>query len=156
MTSSARPLSTTWPRDGRPAPTSTVDYLAPAFLSEVERWYAAVLPVLAARLEPRGGNVIAVQLDNEIGMLARVSNSLDLSDRLLAHFRSWCEGRHGSALAGRYPGGGSWRRTVEAPEESWAAALRVDLGLFMRGRFAAYAQALTATAQDKGIEGGPS
>ena len=39
--------------DGVPAPTRTVDYLAPAFLAEVDRWYAAVMPVLAARLQPR-------------------------------------------------------------------------------------------------------
>ena len=66
-------LPTGW--DGAPAPTRTVDYLAPAFLAEVDRWYAAVMPILAARLEPMGGPVLGVQLDNEIGMLAWVSNS---------------------------------------------------------------------------------
>ncbi len=40
------------------------------FLAEVERWYDAVLPVLAARLQPDGGPIIGVQLDHEIGMLA--------------------------------------------------------------------------------------
>ena len=41
--------STTW--EGRPLPTADLDYLSPVFLAEVERWYDAVLPVLAARLQ---------------------------------------------------------------------------------------------------------
>ncbi len=148
-------VATGW--DGRPAPTHTVDYLAPAFLAEVRRWYAAVLPVLASRLEPSGGNVVALQLDNEIGMLAWVSNSPDLTDGLLADFRAWCENRDGEAVSARYPAdtGWSWRRTVESPDEQWAAALRVDLGRFMRSRFAAYTRALTGLVHEYGITGIP-
>ena len=45
------------------------------------------------RLQPRGGNVIGVQLDNEIGMLAWVTNSPDLTDDLLVGLRAtWCAG----------------------------------------------------------------
>ena len=43
---------------GAPPPTRDLDYLSPAFLTEAERWYDAVLPVLAARLHPTGGPVI--------------------------------------------------------------------------------------------------
>jgi beta-galactosidase len=56
--------------DGRPAATATVDYLAPGFLAEARRWYEAVMAVAAPRLQPNGGNIIAIQLDNEIGMLS--------------------------------------------------------------------------------------
>ncbi|MGN6484743.1 MAG: beta-galactosidase, partial [Thermomicrobiales bacterium] len=66
--------------DGNPAPTRTVDYLAPAFLEETRRWYEAVMPVIVPRLHANGGNVIAVQLDNEVGMLSWVSNTPDLTD----------------------------------------------------------------------------
>ena len=148
-------VATGW--DGRPAPTHTVDYLAPAFLAEVRRWYAAVLPLLAPRLQPLGGNVIALQLDNEIGMLAWVSNSPDLTDGLLDAFRVWCQERHGAELTSRYPEahGRSWRQVVESPGEEWAAALRVDLGRFMRQRFAAYVGALTDLCRAHGIAGIP-
>ena len=148
-------VATGW--DGRPAPTHTVDYLAPAFLAEVRRWYAAVLPVLASRLEPLGGNVIALQLDNEIGMLAWVSNAPDLTDGLLDAFRTWCAERHGPALSSRYPvaASRSWRQVVESPGEEWAAAVRVDLGRFMRQRFADYVRALTEMARAGGIVGIP-
>ncbi len=145
--------------NGVPAPTRTVDYLAPAFLAEVERWYAAVMPILATRLEPAGGPVIGVQLDNEIGMLAWVSNSPDLTDDLLSDFRRWCQGRHGRELAERYPipldDPARWRQAVESPRESWAAALRVDLGRFMRDRFAGYVDALADSAGRHGIAGVP-
>jgi hypothetical protein len=56
--------------EGGPAPTRTIDDLAPAFPPEVRRLYAAILPVLARRLQPAGGNVIAIKPDDEMGMLA--------------------------------------------------------------------------------------
>lgn len=144
--------------DGTPAPTATVDYLAPAFLIEAERWYDAVLPVLAPRLATRGGPVIAVQLDNEIGMLAWVSNSPDLTDHLLADLRTWIL-EHREDAAGTYPaiteGADAWARAVRSPEEAWAGPLRVDLTRFMRGRFARYVGRLRAAAEARGITGVP-
>jgi beta-galactosidase len=141
--------------DGKPAPTRTVDYLAPAYLAECRRWFATILPVIASRLQPAGGNVIGVQLDNEVGMLAWVTNSPDLTDDLLADFRGWCEARYGDALKARYQLDADWRQVVESPDEQWAPALRVDLGLFMRHRFARYTGELTAMARDNGIRDVP-
>ncbi|GIH20461.1 beta-galactosidase [Rugosimonospora africana] len=142
---------------GAPAPTSTVDYLAPAFLAECARWYDAVMPVLAARLQPSGGNVIAVQLDNEIGMLAWVSNSPDLTDNALADFGHWVLAQYGGQ--GPYPVGpadrAGWPRAVRDPNEKWAGLLRQDLGTFMRGRFARYCQQLRQLAEERGVTGIP-
>ncbi len=124
--------------DGAPAPTRTVDYLAPAFLAEAREWYRAVMPVIAARLRGAGGPVIAVQLDNEVGMLAWVSNSPDLTDHLVADFARWSS----------YP-------SVRSPSDSEAAGLMRDLGTFMRDRFARYFQALREYAMEFGITGVP-
>ncbi|MDQ6883342.1 MAG: beta-galactosidase [Candidatus Dormibacteraeota bacterium] len=141
--------------DGRPTPTRTVDYLAPAFLRETQRWYEAVLPPIARRLQPRGGNVIAVQLDNEVGMLAWLNNSPDLTDHLIADLLHWVRTRHGEAAARRYPfdlgDPDAWAHAVRSPDERWAAALRVDLGSFMRNRFARYIAALRDFAKTAGI-----
>jgi beta-galactosidase len=71
-------LPTTW--DGARITTRTLDYLAPEFLDAVDGRYGQVMPLIAERLVDRGGPVIAVQLDNEIGMLSWVSNSPDLTD----------------------------------------------------------------------------
>lgn len=144
--------------DGAPAPTSTVDYLAPAFLEEVEGWYAAVMPLLAEHLPSRGGPLIAVQLDNEIGMLAWITNSPDLTAHLLADLRGWIR-EHRSDAATSYPAlerdDESWARTIRTPEEAWAGALRHDLTQFMRDRFARYVDVLAASATRHGIEGVP-
>ncbi|MGH3760555.1 beta-galactosidase [Actinophytocola sp.] len=133
--------------DGAPAPTRTVDYLAPAFLAEARSWYRQVLPVIAARLRGNGGPVIAVQLDNEVGMLAWLHNSPDLTDGLLADFNSWL-GEHG--LAGRYAG-----PVTRSVKDEHAAALMRDLGTFMRHRFARYLTELRAYAEESGITGVP-
>jgi beta-galactosidase len=133
--------------DGAPATTRTVDYLAPAFLAEARRWYHEVMPVIAARLAPMGGPVIAVQLDNEVGMLAWVSNTPDLTDHLLADFNSWLDDR---GLAGDYPG-----PVTRSVKDEHAPRLMRDLGTFMRGRFARYFRELRAYAAEAGIAGVP-
>ena len=74
----------TW--DGKPAPTRTLDYLAPNFLAATGIWFDHVMPVLADRLIQHGGNIISVQLDNEVGMLSWVSNSPDLTDNVVDDF----------------------------------------------------------------------
>ncbi|MGI8769785.1 MAG: beta-galactosidase, partial [Propionibacteriaceae bacterium] len=141
--------------DGAPATTRTVDYLAPAYLAEVDRWYGAVMPLLAQRAQPRGGNVIGVQLDNEVGMLAWVSNSPDLTGAALVDLLSWAQDRYGDELPDRFPvdldDPAVWAAAVRSPAEEWAGALRVDLGLFFRDRFARYFGELATMARRHGV-----
>lgn len=146
--------------DGKPVPTRTVDYLAPAFLAESRRWYEAVMRVIAPRLQPRGGNVIAVQLDNEIGMLSWVTNSPDLTEHVLADFAIWLGVRYDSdELQRRYPfnwnDGQARAIGVRSPREEYAARLTRDLGWYMRDRFARYVAALREFAEEFEIEGVP-
>lgn len=150
-------IPTGW--DLRPTTTATVDYLAPGFLAECKRWYDAVLPAIAERLQPRGGNVIAVQLDNEIGMLAWVTNTPELTTHLLTDLLRWVREQHGDQAATRYPvdldDAEAWAQAVRSPQEAWAPALRLDLGRFMRNRFARYVQALRGFAEGAGIHDVP-
>lgn len=141
--------------DGRPAPSRTLDYLAPAFLAETARWYDAILPILRPRLEPNGGNVIGVQLDNEVGMLAWVTNSPDLTDDVLADFARWVETSGRESAYPLTPGGPHWASAVRSPHPDYAGALRLDLAYFMRDRFARYIRALRAMAVERGITGVP-
>jgi beta-galactosidase len=148
----------TW--DGEPVPSRTVDYLAPAFLSQVRRWYAAVMPILASRLVTRGGNVIAVQLDNEIGMLSWVTKAPDLTDNVLADFGHWLTARYDAeTLARRYPfrldDPAVRARGVRSPDDDYAPALTVDLGRYMRHRFARYVATLRQYAEAEGVCGVP-
>ncbi|WP_158866586.1 beta-galactosidase [Leifsonia sp. AG29] len=125
--------------DGKPAPTRTVDYLAPAYLEEARRWFEAVLPPIAARQREHGGPVIAVQLDNEVGMLDWVSNTPTLTDGALEEFAEWSGGRFAGDIRGGAAG---------ADDE---LALHHELSRFTRTRFARYLQTLEAWAREDGI-----
>ncbi len=148
----------TW--DGAAAPTRTLDYLAPAFLAEARRWYASVMPVIAPRLAPRGGNVIAVQLDNEVGMLSWVSNSPDLTDTVLADLAGWLRAAYSpDELRARYPFDPddevARRAAIRSPAEAYAPALLRDLGRYLRDRYARYLAALRGFAEESGVRGVP-
>src|SRR5262249_23092862 len=147
--------------DGKLVPTRTVDYLAPAFLREARRWYQAVMgEVIAPRLYPNGGNVVAVQLDNEIGMLSWVTNAPDLTDLVLADFTAWLENRYDQAtLKARYPfvldNPAIRAEAIRSPKEDYAAVLLRDLGHFMRDRYALYIDILRGYAEECGVVGVP-
>jgi beta-galactosidase len=87
-------LPTTW--DGVTVPSRTADYLSPQFLDAALGWYAQVLPLVADRLAHKGGPVVGVQLDNEVGMLSWVTNSPDLTDLVCADVRQWAVARWGA------------------------------------------------------------
>src|SRR4051794_3900384 len=147
--------------DGKPAPTRTVDYMAPGFLAEARHWYSEVMKVIMPRLHPNGGNIIAVQLDNEVGMLAWITNSPDLTDNLLDSFADWLTEQYDEAtLRRRYPtfersNAGTFARSVQSPEETYSAELMRDLGHFMRDRFARYVAALRGYAEEFGVKDVP-
>jgi beta-galactosidase len=146
--------------DGEPVPTRTVDYLAPGFLEDVHKWYASVMPVIAPRLQPNGGNIIAVQLDNEIGMLSWVTNRPDLTDYVLEGLVQWLTERYDAAALGtRYPfdlHNASVRNpALRQPHESYAAALMHDLGRYMRHRAARYVATLRGYAEEFGVKDVP-
>jgi beta-galactosidase len=142
--------------DGKPASTRTLDYLAPAFLSAVRGWYSQVIPLIADRLYGTGGNVIALQLDNEVGMLSWVSNSPDLTDHVIADFHDWLIERDGAEVVEqRYGGEPDFPGVVRSPGETVAGHLMRDLGHYMRNRFARYIAELRLYADEFGISGIP-
>jgi beta-galactosidase len=148
----------TW--DGKTIPTRTVDYLAPGFQAEVRKWYSAVMPVIASRLHSRGGNVIAVQLDNEIGMLSWMSDSPDLTEHILADFTHWLQTSYDrEVLETRYPfdldDPVARASRLRSPREDYAVLVMHDLGRYMRYRFARYVAILRSWAESFGITGVP-
>jgi beta-galactosidase len=80
------------------------------FMAEVRKWYARIMPVIAARELGRGGSVILVQLDNELdffdcpnpkaymGALARMARSLGVSAPLFG-CAGQCDARGSTGFA---------------------------------------------------------
>ena len=146
--------------DGKPATTGTLDYMNPDFLRCVKDWYAQIMPLLAQRLQHRGGNIIAVQLDNEIGMLSWVSNCPDLTDVVLKDFRDYLlENYDPAQLAARYPfnvsDACSFTQGIRSPKDEYALQLKKDLGYYMRRRFANYLRTLKEYAEEYQVQGVP-
>ncbi len=146
--------------DGLPIKSANVDYLAPAFLEETKSWYQKVMPILVSRLQDKGGNIIAVQLDNEIGMLSWITNKPDLTYTVLSDFFNWIKKNHDAdTLKTRYPFGFNSLRNfvpqIRTPQPDYAAALREDLGHYMRNRFARYVSALRNYAEEFGVKDVP-
>lgn len=48
---------------------SMISLLHPDYLKLVEKWYSRVIPIISERQFTKGGNVIILQLDNEISMI---------------------------------------------------------------------------------------
>ncbi|MGL4335303.1 MAG: beta-galactosidase, partial [Turicibacter sp.] len=143
--------------DGGKPTTPTLDYLAPNFLMEVKKWYEAVMTLISSRLCTKGGNVISVQLDNEIGMLSWVSNVPDLTDYLLISFKDWLFSKYSmTEVATRYPFSFNdfdvYSQAIRSPRESYSLELFKDLGYYMRHRFAIYIKTLRLYAEEYGVK----
>jgi beta-galactosidase len=148
----ARP--TGW--DGRIAQTEDLDYHHRSFLTEAERWLGAAFEVLAPRQAP-DGPVVGVQLDNEVGMLAWVSNTPHLDDLAVGNLLSRLTDRHGPEGVAKLLG-----VTGDDPDQLAAAvrcggdpaqtlAFHQELGLWARDDFAGYLRHLESFARDRGI-----
>ncbi|MEH7237240.1 beta-galactosidase [Bacillus sp. JJ1562] len=143
--------------DERKATTPTLDYLAPAFLQEVKKWYEEVMKVIKPRLHQYGGNIIGVQLDNEIGMLSWVSNGPDLTDFVIDEFMMWLQDRYEkNELDQRYPFireiPAIYRQSIRSPQEDYMLELHRDLGHYMRHRHAKYVKTLRQFAEACGVK----
>ncbi len=151
-----RPVS--W--DGAVTQNTTLDYSNENFLKCAKDWYAQVMPILARHLQPNGGNIIGVQLDNEIGMISWCSNSPDLNDGVLNDFRTYLTRTwNAGELSQRYPffngDEEAFKSGVRSPEESYVLSLKQDLGHFMRRRFAQYVETLKDYAREHGVKDVP-
>ncbi|MEU8226501.1 beta-galactosidase [Kribbella sp. NPDC048915] len=142
--------------DGKPAPTEDLDYQHPGYLAEAERWLRAVYDVLAPRQAP-DGPIVGVQLDNEVGMLAWVTNTPHLNDLAMGNFLEWLTDRHGADDVLKLLGaaGGELEELAAAVrsggDPAQSLAFHHELGLWTRSDFAQYLQHLEAFSRAQGI-----
>ncbi len=139
-------------------PENVVSYLQPDFLACVQKWYAAVFAVLAPRQISRGGKILMVQLDNEMGMIQWVRNILDLNSDTLTRFHTYLKANFGEALAERYPAERLGELLQAAPghhdagEAGWVVE---EYRRFYRGYLREYTEFLWTEARQNGLETPP-
>ena len=140
-------------QDGRTE--NIASYLHPDFLACTRQWYRAVFAVLAPRQVTRGGRIIMVQLDNEMGMIQWVRNILDTNPDTLARIAAHLRSRYGPQLAARYPAADLERLlhdTLRTPAEPHAASVVDDYRKFYRDYLREYARWLWDEARACGLE----
>ncbi len=133
-------------------------YLHPDFLACVEGWYQAVFRVLASRQVTRGGKILLIQLDNEMGMLQWVRNLMDTNPDTLARFAAYLHATYGERLPERYPAGTSTdflREQITHPQPPHSAPLLEDYRRFCRAYLRQYAALLWERAMAHGMEVSP-
>ncbi|MFB9378838.1 beta-galactosidase [Kineococcus gynurae] len=142
--------------DGRRPTETIVDYGHPRFLTAVRGWFAAVLPLLTTPRPGPGPGVVAVQLDNEIGMLPWVANSPDLSERTVARVVRDLVDDLGPERVRAESGLGpddlpAWTDLVRRPPEHLVLRIQRAVARDHRRTYAAYVAALADLAREFGV-----
>ncbi|NWG34665.1 MAG: beta-galactosidase [Chloroflexi bacterium] len=139
-------------QDGKPQ--NIASYLHPDFLKNVRAWYQAVFAVLSPRQAARGGNILLIQLDNEMGMPQWVRNIVDLNPHTLERFAAWLREHHPN----RFPSGpsaGFLYNELSHPQAETAAFLLEAYRRFYRTYLRDYMTWLWNTAKAHGMDAPP-
>jgi beta-galactosidase len=135
-----------------------LSYLHPVFQEKVGLWYDRVLPGVAERQATRGGNILGVQLCNEVAMvhwLAKGANREPRTDRM---FQGFLREKYGQIEALNRAHGASHPsfETLTQPsgQDVRAETLQshVDWAEFYRRYYASYFKSLSQRARSHGID----
>lgn len=136
-------------------PENIASYLHPDFLAAVDGWYRAVFELLTPRQVTHGGNILLVQLDNEMGMIPWVRNIIDINPDTLGRFAGYLRQTYGDDLAGRYPADDLPRFLHEQfsqPQPPYAVPVVEDYRRFYRAYLREYLAHLWARARAYGMD----
>jgi beta-galactosidase len=135
-----------------------ISYLHPEFQRHVGDWYAALLPSIADRQTTRGGNVLGVQLCNEVAMVHWLQKGSDHKDHVNRFYRAFLKDTYGTVAALNAAHGSAWASfdDVAQPKGEEASAERarvtMDWALFYRRYYATYFATLSRRALERGID----
>lgn len=130
-------------------------YLHPDFQACIQQWYREIFKVLAPRQITRGGKIILMQLDNEMGMMPWVRNILDTNPDTMNRFAAYLRARYGEDLPNHYPADdlAVYLQTgILHPQPQMAAKIVEDYRRFYRAYLREYAIFLWNEARAQGME----
>ncbi|MFH1414822.1 MAG: beta-galactosidase [Elusimicrobiota bacterium] len=137
--------------------TMLISYINPVFRKFVKKWYGEVISVFLPYLASRGGNILLVQLCNEIGMIQWVNGRGDYSNEATEMYREYLKDKYSNIdkLAEMYPGCDfkdftEIQQTSNRQKYGWQDF--ADWADFYRRYFADYYVFLYNTAKEKGID----
>lgn len=84
-----------WLTQGYPAiqakSVDMITYMHPAFQTFVKKWYDAVLPIIAKNQITQGGQIIMLQVCNEVGLYNWLDGAGDTSEVSMTYFRRYLQ-----------------------------------------------------------------
>ncbi len=139
--------------DGNDGTTVTRDYLSKSFLKYSKIWLDEVYSLLNRYVDK---NIIAIQLDNEIGMLSWVSNCPDLNVNNIEMLRDFIvEKSDPNAYSYDLNDLEQCILNMRSPKEEDAVLFHADLGYFNRDKFARYTTFLESVCYEHGFNNTP-
>jgi beta-galactosidase len=130
-------------------------YLHPDFKTCVSHWYTEIFSILTPRQITRGGRIVLVQLDNEMGMIQWVRNSFDTNPNTLERFAAYLRQEYGSLIGTRYPASDLvlfLNNSLSHPKGDNASLVVEDYRNFYRSYLREYASFLLSEARVNGLE----
>ncbi|MCA9945930.1 MAG: beta-galactosidase, partial [Anaerolineales bacterium] len=140
--------------DQNSAVHNIASYLHPDFLACAAKWYEAVFGVLTPRQITHGGNIIMIQLDNEMGMPHWVRNIFDANPDTATRFADYLHNVYGQELPARYPTqdlANFVQQEILHPSEANGEKIGHDYRHFYRDYLHEYTKFLWQTAQTNGM-----
>jgi len=131
-----------------------VSYMHPVFQKYISKWYSKILPIVCKNTIKKGGPIILVQLDNEIGMMNWVMNDPDYNESTTQMYGKYLEDLYESdltALNDRYYTNHTSFKEIPQPKgdvDEEGVRRCWDWVHFYRDFFARYYRSLADRAKD--------
>lgn len=134
-----------------------LSYLNPTYLDYIRKWYDKVLPIIKNNQISEGGNIILLQLDNEIGMIHWLNKAADYSTETTKLYREWLERKYEDISCLNKAYGTKYKRfsEVEQPDgdsDTEKIIVLNDWSHFYRWYRAKYYDFLAELAREYGID----
>ncbi len=144
--------------DGSFAEKPLVSFYHPTYRNFVRKWYEKIMPIIASHQISNGGNVILLQLDNEISMPNWLSKQPDHSHKTKSLYRDFLKKKYGcienlnKAYHSHFKDFSKIDLPVFSLYDKQPGLVYWDWASFWREFYAGYYEFLAKTARSLGIE----
>ncbi|MBO8161685.1 MAG: beta-galactosidase [Thermosipho sp. (in: Bacteria)] len=134
--------------DGNSHPVPVVSYLHPVFLQKVKIWYTAFFNEIKEYIDD--GTIVALQLDNEVGMFHWITRVGDYSEITLEFFKKYLSESYSEKRLNELFGTSNFDEIIDKVK-SGEEKSNIIYSDFMRFYYANYLEILKSFVNEKGI-----